>query len=41
MHLGMGDKSAHQTTDRLAEAIRAISIRGSAAPMRKPKYRMK
>ena len=41
MHLGMGDKSANQTTDRLADAIRAISQKGSAAPMRKPKHHIK
>ena len=38
MHLGMGDKTANQTTDRLADAIRAISERGSKMPMRKLKY---
>jgi len=37
-HLGMGDKAANQSTDRLADAIRAISFKGSAAPMRKLKY---
>jgi len=37
MHLGMGDKAANQATDRLADAIRAISERGSKMPMRKPR----
>ena len=37
-YLGMGDKAANETTDRLADAIRAISERGSKMPMRKPKY---
>lgn len=41
MHLGMGDKSANQSTDRLADALREISKRGSMAPMRKLKNRGK
>jgi phage terminase small subunit len=32
-HLGMGDKAANDTTDRLAQALREISREGSAAPI--------
>ena len=41
MYLDMGDKSSNQTTDRLADALREISKRGSMAPMRKLKNRGK
>ncbi|SDX73621.1 terminase small subunit [Roseicitreum antarcticum] len=32
-HLGMGDKAANAAVDRLAEAVKEISRRGSAAPI--------
>ncbi|MGP9790682.1 terminase small subunit [Roseinatronobacter sp. NSM] len=32
-HLGLGDRAAQQRTDTLAEAIKEINARGSAAPI--------
>jgi phage terminase small subunit len=32
-HLGMGDKAANQSTDRLADAIASLARKGSAAPI--------
>jgi len=37
-HLGLGDKAAQKQTDTLAEALVAISKRGSAAPIATAKH---